>query len=138
VVARVPQAVVCLLSALQFHQIGTQQAHAVWILLKQNAVTPRIEYPPIEVARSKVTGAFTQGVEKHTLNGIEVQITNPARTVVDCFKYRNRIGLDVCLEALKDVLRSNSPNKTSAADIMEYAKVQRVGSVIRPYLDALV
>lgn len=134
VAARVPQAVVTLVSALQFHQIGTQQAHSVWILLKQNAVTPRIDYPPIEVVRSKVVSAFTEGVEKHTLNGIAVNITNPARTVVDCFKYRNRIGLDVCLEALKEVLNTKAkPNQ-----IMEYAKAQRVSSVIRPYLDALV
>ena len=134
VAARVPQAVVTLVSALQFHQIGTQQAHSVWILLKQNAVTPRIDYPPIEVVRSKVVSAFTEGVEKHTLNGIAVNITNPSRTVVDCFKYRNRIGLDVCLEALKDVLNTKAkPNQ-----IMEYAKAQRVSAVIRPYLDALV
>ncbi|MFC4994251.1 type IV toxin-antitoxin system AbiEi family antitoxin domain-containing protein [Rubritalea tangerina] len=138
VVARVPKATIALISALQFHQIGTQQAHSVWILLKQNAVTPRIDYPSIEVVRSGITGAFTEGIEHHTLNGIKIQITSPARTVVDCFKYRNRVGLDVCLEALKDVLHSHSPNKTSVAEIMKYAKVQRVSSVIRPYLDALV
>jgi len=134
VVARVPHAVITLISALQFHQIGTQQSHAVWILLKQNAVTPRIDYPPLEVVRSKLPCAFSKGIEKHTLNGIAIHITNPARTVVDCFKYRNRIGMEVCLEALKDVLSG----KAKAAQIMEYAKAQRVSSLIRPYLDALV
>ena len=134
VAARVPQAVITLLSALQFHQIGTQQPHAVWILLKQNAVTPRIDYPPLEVVRSKMAASFSEGVVTHTLNDIPTQITNPARTVVDCFKYRNRVGLDVCLEALKDILGKG----VKPSEIMDYAKAQRVTSVIRPYLDALV
>ncbi len=134
VAARVPHAIISLLSALQFHRIGTQQPHAVWILLKQNAVTPRIEYPPIEVARSKVASAFSEGVVRHTLNDIPTLITDPARTVVDCFKYRNRVGLDVCLEALKDILSKG----VKPTEIMDYAKSQRVTSVIRPYLDALV
>lgn len=134
VAGRVPQAVITLLSALQFHQIGTQQPHAVWILLKQNAVTPRIDYPPIEVVRSKVVDSFSEGVVTHALNGIPTRITDPARTVVDCFKYRNRVGLDVGLEALKGILRE----RVKPAQIMDYAKTQRVTSVIRPYLDALV
>ena len=134
VAARVPHAIISLLSALQFHQIGTQQPHAVWILLKQNAVTPRIDYPPIEVVRSKVAAAFSEGVVAHTLNGIPTRITNPARTVVDCFRYRSRVGLDVCLEALKDILGKG----VKPTEVMEYAKAQRISSVIRPYLDALV
>jgi predicted transcriptional regulator of viral defense system len=134
VAARVPHAVITLLSALQFHLIGTQQPHAVWILLKQNAVTPRIDYPPLEVVRSKVVSAFSKGVVTHLLNDIPTQITNPTRTVVDCFKYRSRVGLDVCLEALKDLLK----NGVKPTEIMDYAKAQRVTSVIRPYLDALV
>ena len=134
VAARVPQAVITLLSALQFHHIGTQQPHAVWILLKQNAVTPRIDYPPIEVIRSKVAESFSEGVVTHSLNDIPTHITDPARTVVDCFKYRSRVGLDVGLEALKEVLN----NGVKPTQIMTYAKTQRVASVIRPYLDALV
>ena len=134
VAARVPHAVITLLSALQFHQIGTQQPHAVWILLKQNAVTPRIDYPAIEVVRSKVPASFSDGVDTHTLNDIPIRITDPARGVVDCFKYRNRVGLDVCLEALKDILKKG----VKPTQIMGYAKAQRVSSVIRPYLDALV
>jgi predicted transcriptional regulator of viral defense system len=134
VAARVPHAVITLLSALQFHQIGTQQPHAVWILLKQNAVTPRIDYPAIEVVRSKVNDAFSDGVVAHILNGISTKITEPARTVVDCFKYRNRVGLDVCLEALKEILKRG----VKPTQIMNYAKMQRVTSVVRPYLDALV
>lgn len=134
VAARAPQAVITLLSALQFHQIGTQQPHAVWILLKHNAVTPRIDYPPIEVVRSKMSASFVDGVVTHSLNDIPTRITDPARTVVDCFKYRRRVGLDVCLEALKQILRAG----VKPAQIMDYAKTQRVTSVIRPYLDALV
>lgn len=134
VAARVPQAVITLLSALQFHHVGTQQPHAVWILLKHNAVTPRIDYPPIEVIRSKMPAAFSEGVVTHNLNDIPTRITDPARTVVDCFKYRRRVGLDVCLEALKQILGDG----VKPAQIMEYANNQRVTSVIRPYLDALV
>lgn len=134
VAARVPHAVITLLSALQFHRIGTQQPHAVWILLKQNAATPRIDYPPIEVVRSKMAASFSEGVVTRTLNDIPAQITDPARTVVDCFKYRSRVGLDVCLEALKEILNAG----VKPTQIMDYAKTQRVASVIRPYLDALV
>lgn len=134
VAARVPQAVISLLSALQFHQIGTQQPRAVWILLKQNAVTPRIDTPAIEVIRSTIPAAFSEGVAIHTLNDIPTRITDPARTVVDCFKYRSRVGLDVCLEALKDIL----DNGVKPTEVMDYASAQRVSSVIRPYLDALV
>lgn len=97
-------------------------------------MTPKIDYPPIEVVRSKVAGAFSKGVVTHPLNDIPTRITNPARTVVDCFKYRSRVGLDVCLEALKDILRRG----VKPTEIMDYANAQRVTSVIRPYLDALV
>lgn len=134
VAARVPHAVISLLSALQYHQIGTQQPHAVWILLKQNAVTPKIDYPSLQVVRSQVSGAFSEGVVTHSLNDIPTRITNPARTVVDCFKYRRRVGLDVCLEALKSILKKG----VKPTEIVEYAKLQRINSVIRPYLDALV
>jgi predicted transcriptional regulator of viral defense system len=134
VAARVPHAVISLLSALQYHQIGTQQPHAVWILLKQNAVTPKIDYPFLQVVRSRVSGALSEGVVTHSLNDIPTRITNPARTVVDCFKYRRRVGLDVCLEALKSILKKG----VKPTEIVEYAKLQRINSVIRPYLDALV
>lgn len=136
VAARAPRAVIVLLSALHFHQIGTHQARSVWILLRNNAVTPRIKYPPIEVVKSGIESAFTAGIETHRLNDIDVPITTPARTVVDCFKYRRRLGLDLCLEALKDVLRSQD-HRVTPAQLMEFAKLQRVGTVIRPYLDSL-
>ncbi len=136
VAARVPRAVIVLVSALHFHQIGTHQARSIWILLRNNAVTPRLNYPPIEIVKSGIDSAFTVGVETHRLNDINVPITTPARTVVDCFKYRRRLGLDLCLEALKEVLRSQN-HRVTPAQLMEFAKLQRVGTVIRPYLDSL-
>jgi predicted transcriptional regulator of viral defense system len=134
VAARVPGAVVILVSALNFHQIGSHQAHAVSIQLRQNAVTPRIAYPSLEVIRSTNPQAFTEGVEVHVLNGIAVKITTPARTVADCFKHRSKLGLELCLEALKEILRSG----TQAAEIMNYARMNRVEKVMMPYLEALL
>ena len=133
--ARVPHAIIVLISALHFHLIGSHQAHSVWILLRNNAVAPRISYPPIEIVKSGVDAAFEKGIETHKLNDITVRITTPARTVVDCFKYRNRVGLDVCLEALKDIIKEK---KASPAEIMELAKMQRVSKVIQPYLETLI
>jgi predicted transcriptional regulator of viral defense system len=134
VAARVPQAIVVLVSALNFHQIGSHQAHAVSIQLKQNAVTPRIGYPALEVIRSTNPKAFVEGVEVHVLNGIDVRITTPARTVADCFKHRSKLGLELCLEALKEILRSG----TRPVEIMKYARMNRVEKVMMPYLEALL
>lgn len=135
VAARVPKVIVVLISALHFHLIGSHQAHSVWILLRNNAVAPRISYPPIEVVKSGIDAAFERGVETYKLNDINVRITTPARTIVDCFKYRNRVGLDVCLEALKAVIHEK---KASPAEIMELAKMQRVSNIIQPYLETLI
>jgi predicted transcriptional regulator of viral defense system len=134
VAARVPQAIIVLVSALNFHQIGSHQAHAVSIQLKQNAVTPRIGYPALEVIRSTNPKAFDEGVEVHVFNGIEVRITTPARTVADCFKHRSKLGLELCLEALKEILRSG----TRPVEIMQYARMNRVEKVMMPYLEALL
>jgi predicted transcriptional regulator of viral defense system len=134
VAARVPQAIIVLVSALNFHQIGSHQAHAVSIQLKQNAVTPRIGYPALEVIRSTNPKAFDEGVELHVFNGIEVRITTPARTVADCFKHRSKLGLELCLEALKEILRSG----TRPVEIMQYARMNRVEKVMMPYLEALL
>tara|TARA_R110002096_G_scaffold308062_2_gene502722 strand:+ start:449 stop:1057 length:609 start_codon:yes stop_codon:yes gene_type:complete len=133
VLARVPHAVVVLTSALNFHQIGTHQAHSVYILLKQNAVAPRLTYPPVEVVKSIHPEAFTEGVEIHLLNSVQVAITTPARTVADCFKHRSKLGLELCLEALKEVLRAGTP----PAEILRYARMNRVEKIMLPYLEAL-
>jgi predicted transcriptional regulator of viral defense system len=132
--ARVPQAVIVLISALNFHQIGTHQAHSIWLQLKNNAVAPRIDYPPIEVVKTGIADAFTKGIEVHQLNGIAVPITTPARTVADCFKYRNRLGLELCLEALREVIGK----KAKANEILEFAKMIRVDKVMLPYIEAMV
>jgi predicted transcriptional regulator of viral defense system len=134
VAARVPQAIIVLVSALNFHQIGSHQAYAVSIQLRQNAVTPRIEYPALEVVRSTNPQAFSEGVSVHVLNGISVKITTPARTVADCFKHRSKLGLELCLEALKETLRSG----TQPAEIMNYARMNRVEKVMMPYLEAMI
>ncbi|HIG30275.1 MAG TPA: transcriptional regulator [Verrucomicrobiales bacterium] len=134
VAARSPRAVIVLISALNFHHIGTQQAHRVWIQLKQNAVTPRIGYPPIEVVRARDPRAFSEGVNMHELNGIPVSITNPARTVADCFKHRNKLGLELCLEALRETLRSG----IKPAEVLSFARMNRVENVMMPYVEAMV
>lgn len=134
VAARVPQAVIVLVSALNFHQIGSHQAHAVSILLRKNAGTPRIDYPSLDVIRSSKPHAFTEGVEVHTLNGIAVKITTPARTVADCFKHRSKLGLELCLEALKEILRFG----IQPAEIMNHARMNRVEKVMMPYLEAMI
>ena len=134
VAARVPQAVVVLVSALNFHQIGSHQAHAVSIQLRPNAVTPRIDSPALEVIRSTNPQAFSEGVAVHVLNGIAVKVTTPARTVADCFKHRSKLGLELCLEALKEILRSGM----QPAEIMNYARMNRVEKVMMPYLEAML
>ena len=133
VAAAVPQSVICLLSALRFHGIGTQAPHDVWIAVKQGAARPRLDYPPVRV--TLVSGpAFTFGVKRHHVDGVPVRIYSPAKTVVDCFKFRNKIGLDVALEALREALRAK---RCTREELWAAAKVCRVSTVIRPYLEAI-
>lgn len=134
VIARVDKAVVVLLSALRFHEIGTQQPNEVWIQLPANTRIPAIEWPPLRVVRTRINSLFTVGVDRHMIGGVEIRITDPARTVVDCFKYRNKIGLDVCLEALKDLLQRD---RNAMDHIYEYARLNKVVRVMQPYLEAL-
>jgi predicted transcriptional regulator of viral defense system len=133
VAAAVPRSVICLLSALRYHGIGTQAPHDVWIAVKQAAARPRLDYPPVRV--TLVSGsAFTFGVERHQLDGVSVRIYSPSKTVADCFKFRNKTGLDVAIEALREVLRAK---RCTREELWVAAKVCRVTSVIRPYLEAL-
>jgi predicted transcriptional regulator of viral defense system len=131
--ARIPKAVFVLISALNFHAIGTQPARAVWMQLPHNAVKPRIDHPPIEIVRTRLNEAFSAGVEEHMLNGIPVRITSPARTVADCFKHRKKLGLDLCLEALREVV----PTRCKPGEILSYAKMNRVERILLPYLEVL-
>lgn len=133
VAKRIPNGVICLLSALRFHRIGTQNPPAIWVALKLRAAYPRGKDLPIRVVRFSAS-SHALGVETHLLDGVPVRITLPAKTVVDCFKYRNKIGLDVALEALKECIRMR---KATPADIWKYAKVCRVANVMRPYLEAI-
>lgn len=131
--AVVPHGVICLLSALQFHGIGTQLPSEVWIAIDRRARRPALKYPPLRIVRYS-GAALTEGVEPHRLEGQTVRVYNVAKTVADCFKYRNKIGLDVALEALREARRAK---KASADALWRYAKINRVANVMRPYLEAV-
>ncbi|UUZ63242.1 type IV toxin-antitoxin system AbiEi family antitoxin domain-containing protein [Polaromonas sp. P1-6] len=131
---RVPRGVVCLLSALQVHGIGTQAPFEVWLALPQGMSAPRLVQPQLRVVRMS-GDALTQGVTPITMDGVQVAVFNPAKTIADCFKFRNKIGLDVALEALRD---GWSQRKVTMDELFTYAAVNRVANVMRPYLEALV
>ncbi|MBN1765727.1 MAG: type IV toxin-antitoxin system AbiEi family antitoxin domain-containing protein [Sedimentisphaerales bacterium] len=134
VAKRVPHGVICLLSALQFHDIGTQSPFEVWIAIDPKAAAPQIDYPPVRVVRFSGE-ALSQGTETHQIEGVRAKIFKPAKTIVDCFKYRNKIGLDIALEALKDCRR----RKLCTNDqLWKYAKICRVSNVMKPYLEAIL
>ena len=130
----VPRGVVCLISALQFHVIGTQLAHMVWLAIDRRDARPRVEWPPLELVRFSGK-ALTEGVERRMLEGVPVRIYSPAKTVADCFKYRNKTGLDVAIEALRDVLHGR---RATVDELWHYAGVCRVRNVIRPYMEAML
>ena len=134
VVKRVPKGVICLLSALSFHELTTQMPHQIWIAVDRKARKPKIEYPPVRVFHFSGV-SFTEGVETHTIMEQKVQIFSAAKTVIDCFRWKNEVGLDVAIEAAKDYLthRDSSPSK-----LMEYAKVCKIEKIVRPYLEALI
>jgi len=133
VAKRVPEAVICLLSALAFHEITTQSPASVWIALRQGARRPALTSPSLRIVR--LSGlSLTEGIENHQVEGVPVRVYSAAKTVADCFKFRNKIGLDVAIEALKDCLRQK---KATVNEIYRYAKVCRVSNVIRPYMEAL-
>ena len=133
VAAKVPQAVFCLLTALQFHELTTQLPRQVWIAMPRGSHVPRLDYPPIKMVQ--MTGAvYTAGIEEHLRDGVTLRVYSAAKTVADCFKHRNKIGLEVALEALKD---ARAKRMASADDLWRYAKVCRVANVMRPYLEAI-
>lgn len=138
VARRHPRAVVCLLSALRFHELTTQAPFEVWLAIPSKARPPQLDYPPLRIVRFSEAG-LSEGVEEHEIDGVPVRITGIARTVADCFKYRNKIGLDVALEALKETLREQGDRgrRGSIDEIWRYAQLDRVANVMRPYLEAL-
>ncbi|TVQ85560.1 MAG: transcriptional regulator [Chromatiaceae bacterium] len=144
VARRHPGAVVCLLSALRFHELTTQSPFEVWLAIPTKARAPRLDYPPLRIARFSEAG-LTEGVEEHEIDGVPVRITGIARTVADCFKYRNKIGLNVALDALKAALKEalqeqgqgGRGRRVSIDELWRYARLDRVANVMRPYLEAL-
>jgi predicted transcriptional regulator of viral defense system len=130
---RVPNGVVCLLSALRFHALTTQAPFEIWLAIGDKARRPKVEYPPLRIVRFSAQ-ALSRGVEQHDFKGVTVPVTNPARTVVDCFKYRHKIGLDVAIEALRDCWRQK---KATMDELHRAAQTRRMANVMRPYLESL-
>jgi predicted transcriptional regulator of viral defense system len=133
VASKVPQAVICLLSALQFHGLTTQLPWQVWIAMPRGSHVPRLDYPPIKMVQ--FTGAaYAHGIETHVRDGVRLRVYGVAKTVADCFKHRNKIGMDVALEALKD---ARAQGRADFDELWRCAKVCRVANVMRPYMEAV-
>lgn len=134
VAKRLPHSVVCLLSALSYHEITTQIPHEIWLTIPRGSWRPNVEYPPLNL--TYVSGpAYSFGIQEHVINGVAVKIYSPAKTVADCFKFRTKVGLDVAIEALREAWRSR---KVTMDDLVEAAGVDRVSKIMRPYLEATV
>jgi predicted transcriptional regulator of viral defense system len=133
VARRVPEGVVCLLSALRFHGLTTQNPLEVWLAIGRKAWRPRIHHPPLRVVY--LSGpSLSEGIEEHAIEGVPVRVYGAAKTVADCFKFRNKIGLDVAVEALRDYRRQHPK---ALEDVWRYGQIDRVGRVLRPYLESL-
>jgi predicted transcriptional regulator of viral defense system len=130
---RVPHGVVCLLSALQFHELTTQAPFEVWLAIGEKARLPKVDHPPLRIVRFSGT-ALEQGCEQHPVEGVTVNVYTPAKTVADCFKYRNKIGMDVALEALRDCWKKR---RATMDELWQAAKICRVANVMRPYMESL-
>lgn len=133
VVGRIPSAKICLISALDFHELTTQIPHHVHIALERTQRNPKIDYPPLRIYRFSGK-SLTEGIEKHTIDGLNVQIYNPAKTIADCFKFRNKIGKDVAIEALHNAIQNQ---KATIKDILYYADICRVKTIIKPYIETI-
>jgi len=134
VAARIPGGVICLISALAFHELTTQIPHEVHVALARGAERPRLDHPPVTIYRFSGE-AFTEGVEVHKMDGVRVRVYNPEKTLADCFKFRNKVGLDTGVEALR-LYRER--RKVRVDDVMRYAAICRVKKIVRPYLEALL
>ncbi|HOX91742.1 MAG TPA: type IV toxin-antitoxin system AbiEi family antitoxin domain-containing protein [Spirochaetales bacterium] len=134
VATRIPEALICLLSALRYHKLTTQAPAEIWIAIDRKARAPRFEYPSLKVVRFGQQ-ALTYGVETKMVDSVMIRITTIEKTIADCFKYRNKIGLDVALEALRDAVQKRLLDRD---ELWRCAKIDRVANVIRPYLEVLV
>jgi predicted transcriptional regulator of viral defense system len=133
VAKRVPEGILCLLTALRFHGLTTQAPAEVWVALPGKARSPRLDYPRLRIARFSGE-ALTEGVEERRAEGVTLRVYSAAKTVADCFKYRNKIGIDVAVEALRDFSRTH---RGGATELARYARICRVSRVMQPYLDAI-
>lgn len=129
----VPKGIVCLTSALQYHGLTLQMPSTVWMAIDRTAWRPRTDYPPIRIVRFS-GHALIDAIERHDVEGVEVRITAPARTIVDCFRYRNKVGIDVAMEGLREGLRSR---KATPDQLWNYAKTTRSWPIVKPYLQAM-
>lgn len=131
---RVPHGIICLLSALRFHDLTTQEPFEVWMAIDGKARAPKEEIIPLRIVRFSGK-ALTEGIKKHKVEGVEIKVYSPAKTIADCFKYRNKIGIDVAIEALREALRKKV---CTVDELWRYAKICRVSNVMRPYMEALL
>lgn len=129
----IPKGVICLISALAFHKLTTQIPHKVYVALPEISRSPKLEYPPVAIHRFRGK-AFQEGIDVILIDGVQVKIYNPEKTLADCFKFRNKIGMDVVLEALKFY---RSQKKFDINAIMRYAKICRVENQMKPYIEAI-
>jgi predicted transcriptional regulator of viral defense system len=130
---RVPEGIVCLMSALRLHGLTTQAPFEIWMAIDRKAWLPKVDHPPIRIVRFS-GAALTEGVQHRKIEGVKVQVFSPAKTVADCFKYRNKIGLDVAMEALRECRRLK---KATVDEISHFAKICRVANVMQPYMEAM-
>jgi len=131
---RFPNAIICLVSALAYHNITTQIPHVVFVAVSRDSRMPSLDHPPIQVHRFS-NEAYKSGVESHSIDGVPVKVYNPEKTLADCFKFRNKIGMDMVLEALK---LYKTRKKFNLGELLRYARICRVEKVMRPYLEATV
>jgi predicted transcriptional regulator of viral defense system len=133
IATRCPRGVFCLLTALRFHELTTQSPHEIWLAIPNKAHPPKVDYPPLRVVRFSGP-ALTRGVETHVVDSVTIRVYSVAKTVADCFKYRNKIGLDVALEALRE---SRREKRATNDELWRYAKICRVANVMRPYMESI-
>ncbi|MBT3226868.1 MAG: transcriptional regulator [Deltaproteobacteria bacterium] len=134
VAKRIPNTVICLISALSFHDLTTQIPHEIWVTLPRGAWRPKIDYPPLNL--TYVSGdAYSFGIQEHIIQGVAVKMYSPAKTVADCFKFRNKVGMDVAMEAIRDVWRSR---KATMDELVKAAEICKVSKVMLPRLEAII
>jgi predicted transcriptional regulator of viral defense system len=129
----VPKGVVCLISALVYHELTLQMPRFIWVAIKGHARQPKHRYPPMRFVRFGKK-ALNEGIERRMIEGVTVKITSPAKTIVDCFRFRNKIGVDIAISAMREALRKR---RCTPDDIFKHARSLRIASVVRPYLEAM-